>query len=239
MAAEAASRGATSVEWADPGFFTGQSRARNFLRVIKQLVIPPTGHRTVPTIAGVVLILLTLGIGSAAYNTSSNILFMTVSLLLSSLLLSGILSWLNFKGTRWRLVLEPHFRAGEYTPIRIDLSNDKKVLPTYSIWFRVRAVVARTDRKLHLQERLDGQSRTQLEWMYEPARRGVETIEIAGLETQFPFGFLRKTIGGGMSKEVAVWPRRVDYEFHPVPGLQAHRRGTVNLKPGEGSDIKS
>ncbi len=80
------------VEWADPGFFAHQSRTRNLFRILKQLFIPPRGHKTIPTAAGFVLILLTLGIGSAAYNTSSNILFMTVSLLLSSLLLSGILS---------------------------------------------------------------------------------------------------------------------------------------------------
>ena len=232
-----AARGPATVEWADPGFFTRQSRARNFFRIVRQLVIPPAGHRTVPTIAGVVLILLTLGIGSAAYNTSSNILFMTVSLLLSSLLLSGILSWLNFKGTRWRLVLEPHFRVGEYTPIRIDLSNDKKVLPTYSIWFHVKAVAAREGRRLYLRERLDGQSDIRLEWMYEPAGRGLETIEIAGLETQFPFGFLRKTIGGGMSKEVFVWPRRMDYEFQPIEGVHAHRKGSIRHKPGEGSEL--
>ena len=86
------------VTWADPGFFTRQSRTRNVLRVLKQLVIPPEGHKTIPTPSGIVLIMLSLGIGSAAYNTSSNILFMTLSLLLSSLLLSGILSLAQLQG---------------------------------------------------------------------------------------------------------------------------------------------
>ncbi len=100
MAIETPSMKPKSLEWADPGFFTNQSRTRNFFRILKQLVFPPEGHKTLPTPVGIVLIALSLGIGSAAYNTSSNILFMTLSLLLSSLLLSGILAWLNFKGTQ-------------------------------------------------------------------------------------------------------------------------------------------
>ena len=104
MKARAAAQGNTiPVEWADPGFFTRQSRTRNFFRMLKQLVFPPKGNKVIPTLVGWLLFLLMLGIGSAAYNTSSNILFMTLSLLFSSLLLSGILSWMNFKGTRWRL----------------------------------------------------------------------------------------------------------------------------------------
>lgn len=233
-----ASRSDTApVEWADPGFFTRQSRGRNFLRLLKQLVWPPEGHKTIPTPTGIVLIFLTLGIGSAAYNTSSNILFMTLSLLLSSLLLSGILAWLNFKGTRWRLVLEPHFRAGEFTPIRIDLSNDKKVLPTYSLWFHVSAAVSEEEKKVYLQERLDAGSTRQLEWMFEPGSRGVETIEISGIETKFPFGFLRKIIGGGVSREVVVWPKRIEYEFKAPVGVRSHVQGLVNMKPGGGAEL--
>ncbi len=225
------------VEWADPGFFTRQSKTRNFFRLLKQLVVPPEGHKTIPTLAGIFLILLTLGIGSAAYNTSSNILFMTLSLLLSSLLLSGILSWMNFKGTRWRLVLEPHFRAGEVTPIRIELTNNKKLLPTYSLWFDVQAAVSEESHRIFLQERLDASSSVKLDWMFEPKRRGIERINIAGLETQFPFGFLRKIIGGGISRDVVVWPKRVDYNFKTITGRHAHKQGSTNFKPGGGSEL--
>jgi uncharacterized protein (DUF58 family) len=226
-----------SAEWADPGFFAQQSRGRNAVRLLKQLVFPPEGHKTLPTATGAVLLLLMLGIGSAAYNTSSNILFMTLSLLISSLLLSGILSWLNFKGTRWRLLLEPHFRAGEVTPIRIELSNSKELLPTYSLWFNVRATVSAEAKRVYLHERLDPKSSTRLSWMFEPKLRGVEQVEVSGLETQFPFGFLRKIIGGGIVREVVVWPARVEYEFKPVSGRAANQPGSTNVKPGGGSEL--
>ena len=154
------------MEWEDPGFFAEQSRTRNFFRILKQLVIPPEGNKTIPTVPGIILFLLTLAIGSAAYNTSSNILFMTLSLLFTSILLSGVLAWVNFKGTRWRMILEPHFRAGKITPVRIELSNDKRLLPTYSLWFNVRAQRSEVSKRVYLQERLDARSSTRLDWIF-------------------------------------------------------------------------
>ena len=237
MSAKAASRESSPAEWADPGFFLQQSRMRNFLRLMRQLIKPPEGHKTLPTASGMVLILLALGIGSAAYNTSSNILFVTLSLLLSSLLLSGILSWINFKGLRWRLVLEPHFRAGEVTPVRIELNNTKKFLPTYSLLFNIRAVNCGESRRLYLQERLEAGAAKRLDWIFEPNKRGDETIELAGLESKFPFGFLRKIIGSSYSSEVTVWPRRITYTFRPTSGLHSHRQGSTVLKPGSGAEL--
>ena len=58
---------------------------------------PARGQRIMPTVSGILLISVALGIGSAAYNTSNNILFITLSLLLACLILSGVLSMLNFK----------------------------------------------------------------------------------------------------------------------------------------------
>src|SRR4051794_32977318 len=81
------------------------------------LVYPARGQRILPTVPGVVLIALALGIGTAAYNSSSNILFITLSLLLACLILSGVLSWLNLRGVRWRLQVSPPLRAGHDTVI--------------------------------------------------------------------------------------------------------------------------
>ena len=61
------------------------------------------------TLTGWCLIVVSLGLGVAAYNTASNILFLTLSLLLSSLILSGVLSLINFKKLRWELRVPSHF----------------------------------------------------------------------------------------------------------------------------------
>src|SRR5215212_10855938 len=103
------------------------------------LVYPQRGNRILPTIPGVVLIALSFGIGTAAYNSSSNILFITLSLLLACLILSGVLSWLNIRGVRWRLLLSPPLRAGHDTVVALELRNRKHFLPTYGLWFELSA----------------------------------------------------------------------------------------------------
>lgn len=64
-------------------------------RLLWQTIYPPREQRVAPTVSGTILIGFSLGIGFAAYNTANNILFITLSLLLSCLLLSGVLSWMN------------------------------------------------------------------------------------------------------------------------------------------------
>ena len=74
-----------------------ERRRFSWRAVVWALVYPERGHRTIPTLPGMMLIGLALGIGTAAYNSASNILFITLSLLLSGLVLSGVWSWINFR----------------------------------------------------------------------------------------------------------------------------------------------
>lgn len=237
MVDNSSQKGAAKLEWSDPGFFADQSRVRNALRVVKQLVKPAQGHKTLPTTAGVILIVLSLGIGSAAYNTSSNILFISLALLLSSLILSGVLSWLNFKGMRWRMVLQPHLRAREITPVRLELENTKSYLPSYCLLFDLRALQSGDRERLFLHDRVDAGGKTRLEWMFEPRRRGTETITLAGVESQFPFGFLRKIIPGRSEREVVVWPARVDYTFLPMSGYHGRDQAGAVKRQGQGMEL--
>jgi len=190
-----------------------------------------------PTKAGLVLILLALGIGSSAYNTASNILFMTLALLLSCLLLSGLLSWTNFKGLRWRLITESHLRAGEPAPVCIELRNEKKWLPTYSLWFGLVARTNQFDVQLPLERRLDAGQITRLEWLLKPSVRCVETVSITQLRSQFPFGFLSKVIALDQGREVAVWPARIPYRFKPGQGPFSRREGVSHRRSGSGTEL--
>ena len=70
---------------------------------------------------------------------ASNILFITLSLLLTCLILSGVMSWLNLRGACWRLLLQPPSRAGQKTPVTLELWNRKALLPTYGLWFELTA----------------------------------------------------------------------------------------------------
>ena len=227
---------ANKVDWADPGYFAGESRIGNTVRVLVQLVRPPRGHRTLPTKTGIMLILITIGVGTAAFNTGQNILYLALSMLLSTLLVSGLLSWMNFKGLRWRLETGQHFRVGEPSPVYLDLDNTKKRLPSYSLAFKVAALNGGVQESLTLEERLDPGQRTRLQWEFFPSRRGPETLSLQGMVSRYPFGFLKKTITDSFQKQVIVWPARIAYQFS---GDKAGRRWLYghHKRRGEGVDL--
>ncbi len=230
------------------------------------MVYPKRGHRILPTMPGVVLIALSFGIGTAAYNSSSNILFITLSLLLACLILSGVLSWLNLRGVQWRLQLAPPFRVGHDTIVALELRNGKAFLPTYGLWFEfaarpmaaaalqraestvnasgaeVRAALASGEAgeqrgRVLLRGRLDPRGESRVEWVFKPERRGRLRVELASVGSLFPFGFLRKDIGTELQAEAIVWPAPIEYQRL---GLATSRRATGGerlARAGAGGDL--
>src|SRR5258708_6030017 len=97
----------TVSEWQGPGAPGRRRRKFRWSQLLWALVWPRGGERIIPTASGIILIGLSFGLGTAAYNSSSNILFITLSLLLACLILSGVLSWLNLRGVAWRLDVTP------------------------------------------------------------------------------------------------------------------------------------
>jgi uncharacterized protein (DUF58 family) len=209
-------------------------------RALWNLLWPRRQERIQPTVSGVVLIGLAFGIGTAAYNSASNILFIALALLLSCLILSGVLAWLNLRRLDWTLEIEPPLRAGQEAEVGLLLRNGKAFMPTYALWFEFaaksleRGEPARPESTItgkgidvwaalkkaeesgsrgtvHLRSRLDPGGTTRLGWMFTPARRGVLRIELRGVGSLFPFGFLRKFSGTDLRREIPVWPAPVEY----------------------------
>jgi len=189
-----------------------------------------------PTKSGVVFIAMSVAIGVAAYNTASNILFITLSLMLTTLLVSGLLSWLNFRRTAWRIALQPPFRAGEEATVGLEVHNAKRYLPTYSLNFNFR-LASGGEGRLVTRERLDPGETVRREWMFRPLRRGRELIEMTGVSSQFPFGFLQKNFGGHITREIYVWPPRVDYEASLSAVAAPNSLGDVLNRVGVGNDF--
>jgi uncharacterized protein (DUF58 family) len=248
---------ATSTAW---NTSTGRDRtdARfTWSGLLWTLVFPQHAHRIMPTLPGVVLVALSIGIGLAAYNSSSNILFLTLAL---------VLSWLNLRGVAWRLQVAPAMRVGHDTIVGIELRNAKRFLPTYALAFNlvgrphrpqseqraestvtasgidIRAALARAEEgeirgRAVLSSRLDAGAAQTLEWVMQPTRRGMFRVELASVGSSFPFGFLRKDIGTSFSTEVVVWPASLEYRRH-APIATRRRAGEERVsRPGSGSDL--
>src|ERR1700712_147128 len=121
----------SSLDWHGPGAPAAPRQRFDPKILLWSMVFPAKRHRISPTVPGVFLMFLAMGIGSAAYNTASNILFITLSLLLACLLLSGLLSWFNFSGVCWRLLPQGPWRAGHEAIVAVEIQNRKHWLPTY------------------------------------------------------------------------------------------------------------
>lgn len=225
------------TSWAQPGYLRGRSPLRNAWRLCWQMFRPPSGHRTRPTRTGVILILLALAVGTAAFNTAQNILYLGLSLLLGSLLMSGVLSWLNFYGCRWRLEVDPHGRVGESLPVGLRLANGKRWLPTYGLASAIAMDGAGTPMDLFQEDRLGPGEEAVLTGLLLPERRGRRAVTIAEVASAYPFGFLNKSISGKVAAEVIVWAPRVDYSLDLRGLAHARRPGSYRAREGSGAEL--
>lgn len=213
-------------------------RELTWSKLLWSILYPPRGQRIMPTVSGLLLITLALGIGSAAYNTSNNILFITLSLLLACLILSGVLSALNLAKVSWRLVTSPPFRVGQTGSAALELRNRKKLLPTYGLWFEVRTKAEPKGRRLILRERLDPQGGSaRLEWTWQPTQRGLEVVELTAVGSLFPFGFLRKVLSCEIRTETLVWPAPVEYQRMAVLSPTRRQAGQTVSQLGHSGDL--
>lgn len=225
-------------DWTDPDFFAeGRQTERRFLPLFIRQLIPARFHKTKLTMTGWMLIIVSVGIGSAAYNTASNILFMTLSLMLSSLILSGILSLINFKKLNWSLKAPEHLQAGEVGVAEIELENRKRVFPAMSISFRVGSSEQGKEHRLYMHSALPAGETSRLEWTFTPQKRGPCDIELHGVGSKFPFGFLDKSFCDYQKHSVLIWPARVDYHFAPQASGRRFLSGVSKRTAGPGSDL--
>lgn len=248
------------LDWQGPGA-RGRRRVFRWHTLLWAMVFPPKRHRISLTVPGLFLMGLAVGIGTAAYNTASNILFITLSLLLACLLLSGLLSWFNFMGICWRMRPQGAWRAGHETLVTVEVENRKNWLPTYSLWFelatqprhppgpekpekemRMRDILAAAEKhitrgQIFLRERLEPRGATSLDWGVKPTRRGEAVIELGAVGSLFPFGFLRKNIGTALRHTVLVWPAQVEYQWKGAVAAHAGSAGQRTARTGTGDDL--
>ncbi len=230
--------GERQTEWGTTRLLPeGASRRQFLVAALLALFVPPRNHRTYPTPAGWMIILISISIGGAAYNTNSNILFLSLSCLLSSLLLSGLLSVVNFRGLRWRLVFPERLEAGRVSDLAVEVENLKRLMPTYAVWFRMEVTGGEADR-LILDGRLGAGTTRRLVRRVCPARRGTLRIELSGVESTFPFGFLRKRLGLKTKASILVWPRQVTMERWIPQGPSRRQAGQRVQAYGRGTDLR-
>jgi len=185
-------------------------------------------------IAGIVLVSL------AAINTGNNLLFLILACLISSILMSGVLSSVTLAGVEMRLSLPEHIFAGQSVRASLDLRNEKRTLPSFSL--RVEGVARKGQPDAAILS-------TPVYFPYIPRRqsvkqsvplffskRGAYRQEAFRIVTRFPFGFLQKARRLDLLSEALVYPSiEATPEFlELLPGIQG---AIESVTKGRGQDL--
>ncbi|MBC2605670.1 DUF58 domain-containing protein [Pelagicoccus albus] len=221
-------------DWKGPAAY---KRRIPLLRKLTRVVVPPKGHKVVPTGSGMLLIFIGLTIGLAAYNTVNNVLFAALALLISALILSGVICWGNMLCARWRLEASPTFRVGEEGSVSIVLENARRRFPLFCVSFEISSGGLEDHCKLFMRERLDPGESTALTWRFKPSKRMKTAFRIESAVSSFPFGFLVKYLPGESEREVRIWPRRIAYTRNRSQESVGAKEGKSSRKQGISGEL--
>jgi uncharacterized protein (DUF58 family) len=185
-------------------------------------------------LAGIILVAL------AALNTGNNLLFLILSTLVASILMSGILSSITLSGVEMRLELPEHIFAMQPVRAVLELRNEKRTLPSFSM--RVEAATkkdgvppAMLETPVYFPYLPKREQLRQVVPMTFP-RRGRYRQEAFRIVTRFPFGFLQKARRLDLKTEALVYPSVEPTEqlIEILPGLQG---SLESVSKGYGQDL--
>jgi len=178
-------------------------------------------------------LLLTLGLGMVAINSNNNVIYLLESLLLSSLIFSGILS--DYTVARIQVSRRLHQAiAGQPTKDRFLLLNSG-YFPLFCV--ELGEWKAGKFRPLAYALHIPAKSAKTVLSQQIFSKRGLHSWENLAVATSFPFGFARKIRLIDKGGKRIVWPRLIHGKFTGSPIREVEiLEGEIRILP-EGEDI--
>jgi uncharacterized protein (DUF58 family) len=229
-----------------------------FILLITALVVPPLSRSAFAEIAanglplevttgGVIFVVILVIVGFAAWNTGNNLLFMVLSIMLSTIFVSWMAARVSLRDLNVSARFPDHIFAGERAEVLVTLRNSKRLLPSFSVLVEMRGTFDRPG----IAKKTAQAKKTALAYLsYVPHHAAAEqTIEqtfpkrghvlVKGFElsTRFPFGFFRH--------RRRLTARDVDIVVYPKPEpitdklnlLPLQTGQTTSLRRGAGQDL--
>ena len=210
---------------------------RPFSVKLKEIFIPPKGEKVLPSASGMMLILIGLCLGLAAYNTENNILFAALSLLIAMIIMSGFFCWSNIVSARWRLETSSTFRVGEDGEVAVVVENARRRFPLFCLLFHLGDETSHEVSDLYLTESVAPGESSRLVWRYRPKKRCVARFRIFETTSSFPFGFLHKHVLGECEVKARIWPARTEYQRLKMIGTGFGWRGASTKAKGSTGEL--
>ena len=130
-----------------------------------------------------------------------------------------------------------HLRVAEPSTVSVRVKNEKKWLPTFSFWFRVRLGKSGRYKPLIHGGVLFSERIAEMPWRFTPEARGELCLNVSGIESKYPFGFFKKTIGVPIAHKTIVWPERLEYRLLLQAGRRPRAGQGQRYKVGAGDDL--
>jgi len=161
------------------------------------------------TLEGILFVVITFFIGFAAINTSTNLLYLIMSMMLALFILSGILSTNTLRKIELRRLVARHISALENANVQIEIKNGKKRLSSYSL--RIMDYLESGDLVgvsylFHIGPR----SHKNISYTVRFPKRGLYRLSRLKIVTRFPFGFFERAFILRQPQEILVYPRIID-----------------------------
>ncbi len=200
------------------------------------------------TTGGAIFAVILVVVAFAAWNTGNNLLFLILSLLVSTMFVGAMTARASLRDLVVSARFPDHIFAGDAAPVIITLKNTKSLLPSFSVLVEARGPLnpdvkgdSRAQRKLRKQNH----KRTLAYFTYIPHNAAAEQrveqsfptrghLLINGFElsTRFPFGFFRtRRRLRARNVDIVVYPKPLPKsdDLHLLPmyagRMASHRRG--------------
>jgi len=200
-------------------------------------------HTTHVSGEGLLFVALALLIGLAAINTGTNLLYLILAIMISMLLHSFLLAWINLSRLRMSRLYPLEFHAGETVQGQVELRNGKRLWGSYAI-----GVVDFVDGPANpeLEESNltlsafgvsvapRGQIRCPVQFTL--PQRGLYLLHHALLTSRYPFGLFERSVRFDEPAQLLVYPRLLS-EIAIAPHLPSVVGELAREKKGPGSGI--
>jgi len=171
----------------------------------------------------------------AAINTANNLLYMVLSGMLAVLALSGFLSALNLQQLRFVARIPSRCYAGEPFPIHIQLENDKRFFPTFSLSFGPAVGSAFRFSTSYVAVVRSREHAIQAGQALLP-KRGQYSLREVAVSSRYPFGFFFKDRRFAAEAQCICYPEILPEEQIDLASMDL--RGTdQRFQRGFGSDL--
>jgi len=159
------------------------------------------------TRGGVLFFLAILVVAASAAASANNLLFLILAAMLATVMISSFISRLCLAGLELDFLLPEHVSAGRSVSARLFVRNSKFWMPSFSI--HVVGVEAGhppvLTSPLYFPVIPGGATLEETVYVRFP-RRGAHSQNSFAFSTQFPFGFLEKTVQVTLRRDILVYP---------------------------------